>query len=33
MNRQNKKKGPGLQPQTLQNPSPAKTERKFSYGF
>jgi len=33
MNRQNMKKGPGLPPQTLQNPSPLQTERKFSYGF
>jgi hypothetical protein len=33
MNRQNMKKGPGLPPQALQNPSPLQTERKLSYEF
>ena len=33
MNRQKMKKGPGSQPQTLRNPSPLNTERKFDYEF
>lgn len=33
MNRQNKKKGPGMPPQTLQNPSPVQMERRSNHGF